>query len=129
MLDGEVLGRLNCGACRPCALIGVDDVELVEAGRGAAAREQRVARDLPGGVRARADPERRTERGEQRLCVRRTRQLPDPTDERLRDRVTCLLEPLQVGLVLAALQSRGAGSQNGAGRGHRLGILVLAQLE
>jgi hypothetical protein len=48
VLDGEIFGRLNCGACRPRELIAVYQIELVEAGRGDSGCEQRIARDLPG---------------------------------------------------------------------------------
>jgi len=71
--------------------------------------EERIARDLPGRKRARADSERRIECGEQSLCVGHIRQLPNPSDERVRDRVTRLVEAVKIGLLLAALQSRGTG--------------------
>ena len=73
MLDGEVLGGLHCRTGRPRVAIGPRDVEIVEAGRGGPTGEKRVARDLPGGIRARAGPERRVQRGEEGVCVRHAR--------------------------------------------------------
>src|SRR5438067_13794302 len=58
VLDGELLGRLDRRTGGPRDVIRPRNVEIVEVRGGGTAREQRVARDLPGGIRARADSER-----------------------------------------------------------------------
>ena len=129
MLHGELLGRVERGARRARGCCRSSDVEIVEPRRGRTARKQGVARDLPGGVGACADPEGRIERGEQLVVGRHARQLPDSPDERLRDFFARLFQAPQVGLRLAALQPGRAGPQHGDRCRHRLGVLVPAQLE
>ena len=128
MLDGEPLGRLERRA-RRSAGVPTSHVQLVELRRVRTGREERIARNLPSRVRERSDPERRLQRGPERLVVRNRRQLRDPSCERLRQGLSRIVEPVEVGPLVPTVQSRRARAQNGDRGRHRLGVLLAAQRE
>jgi len=105
VLDRE-LGRLQCRPRRPGDEIPSRDVHVVEVRRRLSAGQKRVARNLPCGIRDRADPERRLEGGPKLLLVHGRGRFRDSSGELLHRGVPRLVEPAEVRTRVAAGQRR-----------------------
>ena len=110
-------------------MVEEDDVVMAELGSVRAGGEQCITGDLPRRVGERADPERRPERLGNRAVARVCGQRRQSAHQCARDRVSCLVEPREIGTLVAARETSGTRAEHGGRRRYRLRILRAGELE